>query len=120
MKTIQELIAEFLALHPTDWDTCTKAFCECTTATYMFVDFCRLNSSQEHVRGSEIFIRAGKGNPDSETYKPGVNDDGVECCDWHIIVEADSCFIDWTARQYDSARPYPYIIPKEQALAAKA
>ena len=85
MKTIQELIAEFLALHPTDWDTCTKAFCECTTATYMFVDFCRLNSSQEHVRGSEIFIRAGKGNPDPETYKPGVNDDGVECCDWHII-----------------------------------
>ena len=117
---LQQLVDDFLAENLESWDTARRAFCSCDTASYAFIDFCRTRG-QGRLVAPYTFEFGDATNPDTGTYCPGIHPElDLHKASWHCIVGAEDCFIDWTARQYDSARPYPYIIPKEQALAAKA
>jgi hypothetical protein len=51
-------------------------------------------------------------NPNPAVYRGGSNEAGCTRASWHYIVETDTCFIDWTARQYTLSVEYPHIIPK--------
>ena len=117
---LQQLIDDFMAENLESWDTACRAFCSCDTASYAFIDFCKTRG-QGGLVAPYTFEFGDANNPDTGTYCPGIHPElALHKARWHCIVVTEDCFIDWTARQYDSARPYPYIIPKEQALAAKA
>lgn len=117
MKTLQELIDEFLAEHAETWDTCRKAFLECDYASVTFVAFCR-------TRGLRIdtytFEMTDPNNPDPLTYCSGLNAESLPRCSWHVIAATETHFIDWTVRQYVAERPYPYVWTREGALAKAA
>jgi hypothetical protein len=58
------------------------------------------------------FYTDSSDNPCPEVYKDGAH--------IHAIVNFPECYIDWTARQYDAALPFPFIIWKKNVKRRKA
>lgn len=119
MDTVLEAIAAFKRAHP-QYATQRGALYQCVDASYRFIGF--LNTEYK-MYGAKIFefgIDEPERNPDPTIFKDGMNESNEYRAHGHCIVEIDGLLIDWTARQYVETAPFPYLIPKAAAMAAKA
>jgi beta-mannanase len=119
---LENLIATFRAAHP-EWETQKGAYYQCDLASDAFIGFLeKLNLRQAlkaepysfYVNALGFDAKSVKSNPDPELYVLGNNESGLPKASWRYIVETEYYFIDWTARQYTSRVPYPYLIPKTE------
>lgn len=119
MDTILEAIAAFKRTHP-QYATQRGALYQCVDASYRFIALLNTDYKIYSAKTFEFGVDEPNRNPDPTIFKEGVNESNHDRSMGHCIVEVDGLLIDWTARQYVETAPFPYLIPKAAAMAAKA
>lgn len=119
---LTEAIGLFREAHP-EWANQAFALYKCDEASKLFLQFLADNGVYCNAKPYTFELDlppdlnpassyCNNVNPDSSIYRGGSNEMGCTRASWHYIVETDTCFIDWTARQYTLNVEYPHIIQK--------